>query len=53
MRPNKLMIGDWVSHFDEGKNCVVTELREHMISVSFTDTNGKKKYSKPLPEMAF
>lgn len=53
MRANELMLGDWVSHFDEGKNCVVTELRGRKVSVSFTNSNGKNKYSEPLPEMAF
>lgn len=53
MRANELMLGDWVSHFDEGKNCVVTELRGRKVSVSYTDDNGKKKYSELLPEMAF
>lgn len=48
-----LMVGDWVSHFDEGKNCVVTELRGRKVAVSYTDDNGNTKYSVLLPEMAF
>lgn len=53
MKANELMIGDWVSHFDEGKNCMVTELRGRKVAVSYTDDNGNTKYSVLLPEMAF
>lgn len=53
MKVNELMIGDWVSHFDEGKNCMVTELRGRKVAVSYTDDNGNTKYSVLLPEMAF
>ena len=53
MKANELMIGDWVSHFAEGKNCVVTELRGRKVAVSYTDNNGNTKYSVLLPEMAF
>lgn len=47
------MIGDLVTHFYDGRNCVVTGLREHKIAVSFIDADYKKKYSELLPEMAF
>ena len=53
MKANELMIGDYVSHFNEGKNCVVTELRGKKVAVSYTDDNGNTKYSELLPEMAF
>ena len=53
MKANELMLGDHVSHFDEKKNCVVTELRGRKVGVSFTGDDGKKKYSVLLPEMAF
>ena len=53
MKANELMLGDHVSHFDEGKNCVVTELRGSKVAVSYTDDNGSTKYSELLPEMAF
>ena len=53
VKANELMIGDLVSHFSEGKKCVVTELRGRKVAVSYTDDNGKKKYSVLLPEMAF
>ena len=53
MQTNELMIVDWVSHFDDGKNCVVTELRGRKVAVSYTDDNGNTKYSELLPEMAF
>lgn len=53
MKANELMIGDHVSHFDEKKNCVVTELRGRKVAVSYTDDNGNTKYSELLPEMAF
>ena len=53
MEAKDLMIGDRVTHFYDGRNCVVTELREHKIAVSFVDADYKKKYSKLLPEMAF
>ena len=53
MEAKDLMIGDRVTHFYDGRNCVVTELREHKIAVSFVDADYKKKYSELLPEMAF
>ena len=53
MKANELMVGDRVTHFYDGRNCVVTELREHKIAVSFIDADYKKKYSELLPEMAF
>lgn len=53
VKANELMIGDLVSHFSEGKKCVVTELRGRKVAVSFTGDDGKKKYSVLLPEMAF
>ena len=53
MKANELMLGDHVSHFEKGKKCVVTEIRGRKVAVSYTDDNGKTKYSVLLPEMAF
>lgn len=53
MKANELMIGDHVSHFDDGINCVVIELSERKVAVSYTAVNGDKKYGELLPEMAF
>lgn len=53
MKANELMLGDYVSHFNEEKKCVVIELRGRKVAVSYTDDNGNTKYSELLPEMAF
>ena len=53
MKANELMLGDYVSHFNEEKKCVVIELRGRKVAVSYTDDNRNTKYSELLPEMAF